>query len=101
MLREIHSTILPGFERTIKGVPLATNATEDNVMFKLGIAMNKPKMNPAYVKFALHGWREELEFRVEFNFQRQTLADVKKVELGTPKKKFNHEHVILIEADGA
>jgi hypothetical protein len=49
-------------------------AIKDNVIFKLGIAMNKPKMNPAYVKFSPSDWRDEVEFRVTFIYQRPILV---------------------------
>jgi hypothetical protein len=63
--------------------------------------MSRPKMNPDYVKFSPHDWREEIELGVGFDYQSQVLANLKKVELARLKKKFDPEDLILIETDGA
>jgi hypothetical protein len=101
--RTIHWTIILGQERTIilDGMPLLENATEDNVMTKLGVAMNRPKMNPKYVKFTPSRWQAEGELRVDFDFQRRRLKDLKRVELAELKRRFKQEHMILIETDRA
>jgi hypothetical protein len=88
--REVEWTNMAGMERTVKCLPLPTNATEQSSLHKLSVATRKPSEE-----------RGEVGIEAEFRFERPILAKLKKVELATLKTKFDPKQVVLIETDVA